>query len=53
MTALPRIISVDDHVVEPPQHTALERHQGLDCKGYTYESAMRIASNIVVYATLP
>ena len=32
---------------------ALERHQGLDCKGYTYESAMRIAANIVVYATLP
>jgi hypothetical protein len=32
---------------------ALERHQGLDCKGYTYESAMRIASNIVIYATLP
>ena len=24
---------------------ALERHQGLDCKGYTYESAMRIASS--------
>ena len=23
---------------------ALERHQGLDCKGYTYESAMRIAA---------
>ena len=32
---------------------ALERHQGLDCKGYTYESAMRIAANIVVYSTLP
>ena len=32
---------------------ALERHQGLDCKGYNYESAMRIASNIVIYATLP
>ncbi len=32
---------------------ALERHQGLDCKGYTYESAMRIAANIVIYATLP
>jgi Domain of unknown function (DUF4159) len=32
---------------------ALEKHQGLDCKGYTYESAMRIASNIVIYATLP
>jgi hypothetical protein len=32
---------------------ALERHQGLDCKGYTPESALRIATNIVVYATLP
>ncbi len=32
---------------------ALERHQGLDCKGYTYESAIRIAANIVIYATLP
>jgi hypothetical protein len=32
---------------------ALERQQGLDCKGYTHESALRIASNIVIYATLP
>ena len=32
---------------------ALERQSGLDCKGYTHESAMRIASNIVIYATLP
>jgi hypothetical protein len=32
---------------------ALERHQGLDCKGYTYDSAMRIAANIVIYSTLP
>jgi hypothetical protein len=32
---------------------ALERHQGLDCKGYTHESALRIAANIVVYSTLP
>jgi hypothetical protein len=32
---------------------ALERQQGLDCKGYTHESAMRIAANIVIYATLP
>lgn len=32
---------------------ALERHQGLDCKGYTYESALKIAVNIVKYATLP
>jgi len=32
---------------------ALERHSGLDCKGYTYESALRIAANIVIYSTLP
>ncbi|WP_165073476.1 DUF4159 domain-containing protein [Paludisphaera rhizosphaerae] len=32
---------------------ALERHSGLDCKGYTYESALRIAANVVIYATLP
>jgi len=32
---------------------ALERHAGLDCKGYSFESAIRIASNIVIYATLP
>ena len=32
---------------------ALERNAGLDCKGYSYESAMRIAANIVIYATLP
>lgn len=32
---------------------ALERHQGLDCKGYSYESALRIATNIVLYSTLP
>jgi len=32
---------------------ALERQQGLDCKGYTHESAMRIAANIVLYSTLP
>ncbi|HEY2158493.1 MAG TPA: DUF4159 domain-containing protein, partial [Isosphaeraceae bacterium] len=32
---------------------ALERHAGLDCKGYSYESALRIASNVVIYATLP
>jgi Domain of unknown function (DUF4159)/A-macroglobulin TED domain len=32
---------------------ALERPQGqaLDCKGYTHESALRIAANIVIYAT--
>lgn len=32
---------------------ALERHQGLDCKGYNYESALKIATNIVIYSTLP
>lgn len=32
---------------------ALERHQGLDCKGYSPESALRIAANIVIYSTLP
>ena len=32
---------------------ALERHQGLDCKGYDYKSALKIAANIVIYSTLP
>jgi hypothetical protein len=32
---------------------ALERHNGPDCKGYDSESALRIAANIVIYATLP
>ncbi len=32
---------------------ALERHSALDCKGYAYESALRIAANIVIYSTLP
>jgi hypothetical protein len=32
---------------------ALERHSGLDCKGYTYESAVKIAGNIVIYSTFP
>jgi hypothetical protein len=32
---------------------ALERHTGMDCKGYTYESAVRIAANIVMYSQLP
>ncbi|MDX2036087.1 MAG: DUF4159 domain-containing protein [Isosphaeraceae bacterium] len=32
---------------------ALERHQAGDCKGYDYESAMRIACNVVIYSTLP
>ena len=31
----------------------LEHHTGLECKGYTYESALRIAGNIVIYSTLP
>jgi len=32
---------------------ALERPQGLDCKGYAHNSALKIASNIVIYSTLP
>ena len=32
---------------------ALERHTGIECKGYTYESAIKIAGNIVIYSTLP
>jgi hypothetical protein len=32
---------------------ALERTQALDCKGYTHESALKIAANIVIYSTLP
>ncbi len=32
---------------------ALERQQGLDCKGYNHESALKIAANVVLYATLP
>ncbi len=32
---------------------ALERHSGIDCKGYNFESAVRIAGNIVMYSTLP
>ncbi len=32
---------------------ALERQAGLECKGYTYESALRITANIVLYSTLP
>ncbi len=32
---------------------ALERPQGLDCKGYVHESAVRIAANIVLYSMLP
>jgi hypothetical protein len=32
---------------------ALERHNGIECKGYNHESAVRIAANIVIYSTLP
>ncbi|MGO9470951.1 MAG: DUF4159 domain-containing protein [Isosphaeraceae bacterium] len=32
---------------------ALERHTGIDCKGYSHQSAVKIAANIVIYATLP
>jgi hypothetical protein len=32
---------------------ALERHQGLDCKGYDHEGALRIATNVAAYSTLP
>ncbi|CAN5913918.1 DUF4159 domain-containing protein [soil metagenome] len=50
-------IKVDGHwaVIYSPYDIgcALERQQGLDCKWYTHESAMRIAANIVIYSTLP
>ena len=32
---------------------ALERPQGIECKGYVHESAVRVAANIVLYSTLP
>jgi hypothetical protein len=32
---------------------ALQKQAGIDCKGYTHESALKIATNIVLYATLP
>jgi hypothetical protein len=32
---------------------ALERHTGLDCKGYTHASAVKIAANVVINSTLP
>ena len=32
---------------------ALERHTGIECKGYTYEIAIKIAGNIVIYSTMP
>jgi len=31
----------------------MERRSGLDCNGYTYESAMRIAAKLVLDSTLP
>ncbi len=32
---------------------ALEKQAGLDCKGYKYESALKVCTNIVLYATAP
>ena len=32
---------------------ALQKQAGIECKGYTHESALRITTNIVLYATLP
>jgi hypothetical protein len=32
---------------------ALDHHQSPECQGYTHESALQIAANIVIYATLP
>jgi Domain of unknown function (DUF4159) len=32
---------------------AMQKQGDLDCKGYTHESALKIATNIVIYATLP
>ena len=32
---------------------ALQKQAGLECRGYTHESALRIATNIVIYATMP
>ncbi len=32
---------------------ALQKQAGIECKGYTHETALRIATNIVLYATLP
>ena len=42
-----------DHLLQVDIGCALERHSGLDCKGYTNESALKIAANIVIYSTLP
>jgi serine/threonine protein kinase len=32
---------------------ALDRHVIIDCKGYSHESALKIAANIVIYSKLP
>ena len=32
---------------------ALDRNSGIDCKGYTYESAVKIFANIVIDSTMP
>ena len=32
---------------------ALQKQAGIECKGYTHETALRISTNIVLYATLP
>jgi len=32
---------------------ALEKHNGIDCKGYNHDSALKISANIVLYSTLP
>jgi hypothetical protein len=32
---------------------ALQKQAGIECKGYTHESALKITTNIVLYATLP
>jgi hypothetical protein len=32
---------------------ALEHDQGVSCKGYDHDSAIKIAANIVIYSTLP
>ncbi len=50
-------VKIDNHwVIAYSKHDigcALERHSGRYCKGYTHESAMKIAANIVLYARLP
>ncbi len=32
---------------------ALERNTDLSCKGYTHSRAVKLAANVVIYATLP